>query len=122
MHSAIIGVGSNLNPDKNIKKAESLLSEDHNFISKSKFVKTEPIGNNHQPDFLNGAFLIETKLEFEEFKNYLKSVEKKLGRTDAHKNQNPRPIDLDIVVWDLSIVESDFFTRSFVKEAVLDLI
>lgn len=121
-NNAIIGLGSNVNPKENIKKAQDLLAEKFKILGKSKFLQTKPIGYLEQADFINGSIKIETSLNFEELKRELKSLEKQLGRTPSPIKYGPRTIDLDIIVYNREITDEDFYERYFVKEAALELI
>ena len=122
MNIAAIGVGSNINPDYNIKKAKQILTKDHKLLGSSSFIKTRPIGFKDKNDFLNGAFLVSTDLKFEEFAEYLKKVEKKVGRIKSHKKFTSRTIDLDLVVWNEKIIDKDFFTRKFLRHSIIELL
>lgn len=122
MNRAVISIGSNINPDRNIKGAITLLEEDLKILGKSKFVRTKPIGYPHQPDFINGALLTATELELNELITLLKSIEKKLKRSKTGNKYGPRTIDLDVVVWNGKIIDADFYERDFVKKAVLELL
>ena len=122
MNQAVIAVGSNIDPVRNIKKASALLSKSQKFVKKSAFARTEPILYENQPDFMNGAFLIETELPLDDLVKWLKSVEKQLGRKPSENKYGPRPIDLDVVVWNGDLIGKDFYERDFVKKAVLELL
>ncbi len=122
MNTAIIGLGSNINPKENIKHAESILSKQFHILASSKFVTTKPIGNRAQADFLNGAVLLETDLELQPFKTALRKIETSLGREENRNRFDPRTIDLDILVWNDKIIDQDFYTRPFIKSAVLELL
>ena len=122
MNQAVIAVGSNIDPVRNIKKASTLLSKSQKFVRESAFARTEPILYENQPDFMNGAFLIETELPLDDLVKWLKSVEKQLGRKPSENKYGPRPIDLDVVVWNGELIGKDFYERDFVKKAVLELL
>lgn len=121
-NQAAVGIGSNINPEENIEKAIKFLSNEHALLTKSTFIKTVPIGYANQPDFLNGSVLIETSFTFEQFSNYLKNVEKILGRVKMANKYGPRTIDLDIIVWNNKIVDKDFYERDFLKKSILELL
>lgn len=122
MNKAVIGVGSNIDPEKNIKKTRSIFKKEQSLIRESSLVVTKPIGYTDQPDFINGAFLIETKLSFKELATYLKEVENRLGRIRTANKYGPRTIDLDIVVWNGMIVDDDYYKRDYLKNSVHEVL
>lgn len=65
----------------------------------SSFYETEPVGYADQPWFLNLVCRLRTDMEPVEFLRFLKSIEMRMGRVDSFRNA-PRPIDLDILVYD----------------------
>ncbi|MCH9022228.1 MAG: 2-amino-4-hydroxy-6-hydroxymethyldihydropteridine diphosphokinase [Planctomycetes bacterium] len=117
-----VSVGSNINPNENIAKARQFLSEEHTLLSESDFVITKPIGNTDQPDFTNGAFLLETNLNFEDFNATLKSLETRCGRKPTANKYAPRTLDLDIVVWNNQITNNQDYQRHFIKTAIQQLL
>lgn len=121
MNTAVVGVGSNINPLMNIKRAENILCREQKLIGKSSFTVTRPIGYENQEDFLNGAFLISTPMGYTEFVSYLKDVETRLGRVRNSNKYGPRIIDLDLIVWNNKVVNDDYYTRDFVRKAVQEL-
>ncbi len=118
MNRAVIGVGSNIDPENNVIKAKAILAEEQTIIASSEFEHTPPISRKNHPWFLNGAFLIDTSLSRDELKGYLRSVEHRLGRIRTSDKYAPRTIDLDIVVWNGTIVDSDVHRRDFLRRAV----
>ena len=117
-HKCIIGIGSNINAESNFAATLYLLRIDHELIAVSTWIKTEPIGIIDQPDFLNGAAKVLTKMDKPEFQTYLKEVEDRLGRDRMAPKFGPRTIDLDIVVWDGEVIDKDYFKRDFLKKVV----
>jgi len=118
MHSAILGIGSNINPNENIDQAIILLSEVSHVDKLSEIKVTKPIGITDQADFSNGAVAITTDLNKTELQNQLKLIENKLGRDRSRPKFGPREIDLDIVIFDNVIVDDDYHSRDFLKELV----
>ena len=121
MNTAIIGVGSNINPEKNIKLAQEKISLEVNLIQSSTLVMTKPLGYLDQKDFLNGALLIETELEKDSIIKILKKIETELGRNKTSNRNGPRTIDLDLLLWNNKIIDSDVYSRSFLRKSILEL-
>ena len=122
INSAIIGVGSNINPEENIRRAEQEVASLASIIRKSGFVYTKPLLYESQDDFLNGVFQIETSLEYQELDNKLKEIENRLGRVRTENKNAPRTIDLDPVIFNNQVKDKDVFTRDFIKTPVLDFL
>ncbi|MBW7996970.1 MAG: 2-amino-4-hydroxy-6-hydroxymethyldihydropteridine diphosphokinase [Candidatus Glassbacteria bacterium] len=122
MNTAVVSVGSNIEPERNVRAAKDLLAAGHELVSCSEFVRTEPIGHPEQPDFLNGAFLVRTGLNRRDFRASLKEIENRLGRLRRPDKYAARRIDLDIVVWNGRIVDRDYYTRDFVRSACRQLL
>jgi len=122
MNKAIIGLGSNIDPEGNITKAREFLAGQFTILSESDFIPTKPVGFREQSDFINGAVLIETNMTLSPLKDSLKKLENLLGRKESDIPCGPRTIDLDIVVFNDDVVDNDFYERDFLKKSVLKLL
>ena len=121
-NSIVIGVGSNIDAVVNIGRALYLLGLRVKIIAVSAFESTPPIGITDQPDFLNGAVLVETTMTSEQLNFELKAVEDEMGRDRSLPEYGPRVIDLDIVFWNGVVVDNDFYDRDFLRRAVEEVI
>ena len=122
MNSVVVGIGSNINPQEHVEEALSLLAYEHSLVQVSSLIYTKPIGRADQPNYLNGSALIRTPLTQDAFNQYLKDLERRLGRVHTADKYGPRTIDLDIVIWNGMIVNDDFLNRDFVRKSVLELL
>jgi 2-amino-4-hydroxy-6-hydroxymethyldihydropteridine diphosphokinase len=122
MNCVVIGIGSNIEAEKNIQEMLEILEQKVKVLKVSSFIKTKPIGIKNQPDFTNGAVKIETDLNLEKLAKMLKSIEDKMGRDRSQVKFGPRCIDLDIVVWNGEIVDSDYYTRDFLRSSVSEVL
>ncbi len=122
IHDCIIGMGSNIDPEQNIASALNFLRQEHQLVAVSNLIKTTPLGIVDQPNFLNGAAKVLTVLEMNDFQSYLKNLEDRLKRDRTAAKFGPRTIDLDIAVWDGEIVDQDYFSRNFLRDAVNEII
>ncbi|HPF50221.1 MAG TPA: 2-amino-4-hydroxy-6-hydroxymethyldihydropteridine diphosphokinase [Draconibacterium sp.] len=118
MNTCIIGIGSNINADTNITKMLDILQNKVAIIKVSPMIQTKPIGIEDQPDYTNGAVKVETTLDQSELNILLKTIEDELGRDRTGPKFGPRTMDLDIVVWNDEIVDSDYYTRDFLEKSV----
>jgi len=121
MNDCIIGIGSNVEADKNIPKMLSLLAEKVEIIQVSELVQTKPIGIIEQPDYINGAVLIRTEMNLEVLTKYLKKLEDRMGRDRSQKKFGPRSIDLDILIWNNVVIDPDYYTRNFLRNSAAEL-
>ena len=121
MNNCIIGVGSNIDADINIPEMLRLLSADVEIIQVSKMVQTKPIGITGQPDFTNGAVCIRTEMNLESLSSHLKKLEDRMGRDRREGKYSSRNIDLDILIWNNTIVDPDYYTRDFLRNSAAEL-
>ena len=121
MHTVIIGLGSNIDPEKNVQAALDELQKHFKIIRKTPLKRTKPVGPINQPDFLNGAVLAETDKTCTEIKPILRTIEDILKRDRSGDRYGPRTIDLDILVWNDKIIDPDFYDRDFLREEVIRL-
>lgn len=122
MNKAVIGLGSNIDPQINIPAARHILAQKFKVLKESTFKQTKAIGPISQPDFINGAVLLETELNEDQLTGGLKDIEQSLGRKRTDFRFGPRTIDLDIVVWNGVVVDPDFYSRDFLRESVLEIL
>ena len=118
MNTAVIFLGSNIAARANIEQAKKLLGGMYKILAQSRFIYTPAFDGDPQPDFLNGAILLETVLEFDNFKKELKKIETQLGRERSTPKFAPRTMDIDIIVWNNKIIHQDFYERDFLRELV----
>ncbi len=122
LHSYVVAVGSNIEPHKNVALAMEILQKEQRLIGKSTFIRTKPVGLQEQPDFLNGAVYIQSSLNFDKFRSYLKAVEKRLKRVKGPIKSSQRTIDLDIIIHNNKIVEKEFYRAHYIREPVCEVI
>ncbi len=122
MAQYILGVGSNIEPRENVRRSAEILAAEHKLLGESNFITTSPVGFQDQDDFLNGAFLIESELGYEDLNRYLKEVEKRLGRVKGPIKSGPRTIDLDIIIMDGKIMHDDYHTADYTRIPVREII
>lgn len=121
-HTALISVGSNIEPVRHIERARAIVAVEQRLLDEARVIQTRPQGYLDQPDFLNGAWLLETSMRREEFKAYLKGVEARLGRKRGAIKAGPRVIDLDLIGWDGRVVHDDYPSKSYVVGPIDELL
>ncbi len=102
MASVALGLGSNIG-DRVARCRQALCElaglEAIRIVRRSSWYQTRPVGHAGQPDFVNGAALLETTLAPERLLETLKDVESCMGRS-ATWEKGPREIDLDLLLYD----------------------
>ena len=121
-HEVVIGLGSNIDPEANLEQAVLELKSRFKVSKRSQWTRTKPIGIQEQPDFYNGALLMETELEQQSLKKELKRIEDILGRDRSLPKFGPRTIDLDILIWNKKVVDKDYYERDFLRKGVEEII
>jgi 2-amino-4-hydroxy-6-hydroxymethyldihydropteridine diphosphokinase len=121
MNDCIIGIGSNIDAESNIRKMLELLSEEFELVQVSQMVQTKPIGILEQDNYTNGAVRIRTKMDIESLALYLKNLEDQMGRDRTKPKFGPRNIDLDLLIWNNKVVDPDYYTRDFLRTSASEL-
>ncbi len=75
----------------------------------SSLYSTAAWGNTNQADFLNQVLIVETSLTATKLLKSVLTIEKKMGRVRTIKNA-PRIIDIDILFFNNTIIESKNLT------------
>jgi 2-amino-4-hydroxy-6-hydroxymethyldihydropteridine diphosphokinase len=103
MVRSFVGLGSNLdNPREQIRRALDLLRAEAGveLVAVSSLRKTDPVGYERQPRFLNGAAELRTELSARELLGRLLAIERRLGRVRGTGPRfGPRTIDLDLLLY-----------------------
>ena len=108
MATAFIAIGSNIDPFMNVRLALIELGRLEKILALSTLWMTDPEGATEQPRFLNGVVKIETDRDPVELKySVLRKIEDGLGRVRTADKYALRTIDLDVILYDDWIIESD---------------
>jgi len=125
-----IGVGSNIDAERNIVKALDILARQVQFVDISTFYETEPIGAPGTPKFLNGVVAIDTHIPPRPLKfEVLRLVESALDRARSGDKNAPRTIDLDVLLYHdltvdddaLRVPDPDIYSRNFLACCLAEL-
>ena len=109
-HTVYLALGANIGDRRgNLAAALQRLREVMEMESVSSVYETEPVGYTDQPRFLNIVCCGKTWLDAENLLKYAKEIETAIGRKPSFRN-GPRPIDIDILLYDDLHMEQDHFT------------
>jgi 2-amino-4-hydroxy-6-hydroxymethyldihydropteridine diphosphokinase len=128
---AYVAIGSNLNdPPQRVRDAFVNLSElpATRVFLRSRLYVTRPMGHQDQPDFVNAAAGLLTRLTAQELLGGLLKIERSMGR-NRQERWGPRIIDLDLVWMPGEIIDEPGLTlphpgvssRNFVLYPLADI-
>ena len=109
MSRVFIGVGSNEGDRlQHISRAVKALGAVNGVrvAQMATIIETEAVGGPPQDSYLNTAVELETTLAPKELLRRLKDIERQLGRKPSPQRWSPRPIDLDILLYDDRVIQS----------------
>ena len=108
-HHVYLALGSNMGDRKNyLQMGVNAMREREDIRLKtvSSWRQTAPYGGVEQEDFLNGVMEIQTLLSPQELLDYLHEVEQRADRK-REVHWGPRTLDLDILLYDDLVMESE---------------
>lgn len=107
-HAVLLALGSNIERHKNMPLAFSVLQQHPKLklCAVSPIYESLPVGDRpNQPIYYNAAVYVETPLNPQPLKAALREIEKEFGRVRTADKYAPRPIDIDIAMYDQQILE-----------------
>jgi len=93
-----VGIGSNIQPRANVRRAVEALASRERLTGLSTFYLTDPVGAAGTERFVNGVARIETARAAAEVRAALSSIESELGRRRSTDPNAARRIDLDLLL------------------------
>jgi 2-amino-4-hydroxy-6-hydroxymethyldihydropteridine diphosphokinase len=101
-----LSLGSNVGDrEAQLRDAVGRLGAAGRVVTVSSFYETEPVEFPQQPWFLNCAITLETSKTPQELMTEILRIEEEMGRRRV-RNKGPRSIDIDIVLFGDTIVDS----------------
>jgi 2-amino-4-hydroxy-6-hydroxymethyldihydropteridine diphosphokinase len=99
---ALIALGSNIDPERNLPAAAARLAAhpDIEVLAASGIYESPPLGRPSDPCFHNAALAVETSLSPAGLRAELRRLEAELGRVRGEDRYAPRPIDLDLAAYE----------------------
>lgn len=97
----LLGIGSNLDPRRNVESACTHLARDAQVRELSRPWWTPAVGGPpDSPPFLNCVAVVETPLAPVAMRRWLRAVERDHGRTRGEDPNAPRTLDIDVLAED----------------------
>ena len=128
-HRIFVGIGSNIDREKNIKSCVSILKDVYGDMMISPVYETESIGFDG-PNFYNLVSCFETNQSVYELKNTLNEIENDHGRHFNETKFSSRTLDIDILYYDdlvlsddkIQIPRKEICEYDFVLKPLVDLV
>lgn len=130
MVRAFIGIGSNIEPARNVRAAIHSLARQTRLVGVSTVYCTDALDHLEQPPYFNCVAEIETELSPVQVKHgMLRPIENELWRIRTQDKYAPRTIDLDLIVYgelamddgDIRLPDPDIFERPFLAIPLAEL-
>jgi len=119
--TALIGMGSNIEPEKYLQYASQDMRQYFSGVRYSSVYQSAAIGMDGD-DFLNACCLLNGVPEQANLLNWLKSLEDKYGRDRTKGSWKPRTLDLDLLMYGDDILDDDLFRYAHVFVPASELI
>lgn len=106
-----VALGSNLaGPAAQVRMAFVALAAvpETRLVARSRLYRTPPVGPP-QPDYVNAAAILETRLGVETLFDALLAIERAQGRTRVER-WGPRTLDLDLLVYGDAVIDTPGLT------------
>ena len=104
MHTALLSLGSNLDPTRHLRAAAKALRERFGEVEFSDVLRSPAVGFDG-PDFLNAAAMLRTDLDVHALDAWLHALEAVQGRDRSAPRFSSRTLDVDIVFYGEQILE-----------------
>jgi 2-amino-4-hydroxy-6-hydroxymethyldihydropteridine diphosphokinase len=132
LHIAYISAGSNMGDrPQNCRKGIEALTTTGNsrILAQSLIYKTEPVDYKNQDWFINMMVKLETAHDPFELLDHIEHIQRGAGRIQDPIRFGPRILDLDIILYDDCIIDSDrlvvphprMHKRRFVLKPICDI-
>ncbi|HKI62096.1 MAG TPA: 2-amino-4-hydroxy-6-hydroxymethyldihydropteridine diphosphokinase [Mariprofundaceae bacterium] len=117
---ALIGMGSNIEPQQNLQQAAVAVRKMFGDVAFSSVYRSSAVGMEGD-DFLNACCLIRTELDEAGLRRCLKALEDAQGRDRAHGSWRPRTLDLDVLMYAGEMVDDELvrYAHAFVPASEL---
>lgn len=121
-HQAVLLLGSNIQPEQNIPHAIACLQKQLRVLQASSVWQSAAVGSGG-PDFLNCALLVAAPLDASTLKEQvLRPLEVQMGRVWTEDKSSPRPIDIDIIIFDGVLLDPGLWEYAYQAAPIAELL
>lgn len=129
MPRVFVSVGSNVDPETNVRRAVRMLDGELGVRAVSTFYRTPALRRPADSPFLNGVIEVGDAFGPLELKARLRQIERALGRERGADRFAPRTVDLDLLIYgeearasdELTLPHPDVLERAFVAGPLSEL-
>lgn len=122
LHKIYLSLGSNIEPERNLPQAVKLLKDYGQVKAASSVWETKAVGSDG-PNFLNACVLFLSPIQHDQIKDkVIRPIEAQLGRIRFADKNAPRTIDIDLLLFDQTPLNTDFWDVAFVAVPLAELI
>jgi len=119
--NALIGMGSNIDPEHHLADAAKEIRARFLDCSFSAVYRSKAVGMEGD-DFLNACCLIEDVPVRDELVGWFKLLEDRHGRDRSEGSWKPRTLDLDLLVYSDEVLDDDLFRYPHVYVPASELV
>lgn len=120
-YEVIISLASNFGHEQNLCRARLCLERLLSDCRYSPTIWTVPIASPSTPKYLNQLLLARTTFTAAALQQFLKAVERHLGRCDTDRRQGMVRVDLDLLRHDGCRYHLDDWNRPYVQTLIKEL-
>ncbi|OZG70058.1 2-amino-4-hydroxy-6-hydroxymethyldihydropteridine diphosphokinase [Hahella sp. CCB-MM4] len=129
MSRVLVGIGSNIDPQKNLQAAFDALAAEFNSLELSPVYRCRAVGFDGD-DFYNLVASFDTRLGVGELQQALKRIEASTGRTGNETKWSGRTLDIDILTYDsvvgtvdgVELPRDEIVKHAYVLKPLADLV
>ncbi len=121
MAEVLVGMGSNIDPEKNLVQAAAALRSEFGEVSFSSVFRSAAVGMAGD-DFLNACCLFDSGLEASEIRQRMKALEDAQGRDRSKGSWKPRTIDLDVLMIDGEVIDDELYQYAHASVPASELV
>jgi 2-amino-4-hydroxy-6-hydroxymethyldihydropteridine diphosphokinase len=121
MPTALIGMGSNIDPEQHLTAAANIIQGHFEHVQFSGVYRSKAVGMQGD-DFLNACCLFQYTLSEKALRGWLKALENEHGRDRSKGSWKPRTLDLDILMINQDILDDDVYKYGHIFVPALELV
>jgi len=120
--SVLIGMGSNIEPERHLCAAAAAIRERFPGVVFSRVYRSAAVGMEDAADFLNACCLFDMSMDSSRLNVWLKRLEDSYGRDRSRGSWKPRTLDLDVLMIGENVVNDDVYHYAHVYVPAAELV